>query len=227
MNYCLQILAIYTLLIINTFNAKAQTLSTVDLGDIESLTSEVSSNLFYQGLMTLYKDDQRIGELVDLEYRFLYYGFAYQDAYQPYNFGKETLVFQKKIKKKSYQAALEVSRSLFEKDPFNLNLLSKITMCYVAENEAVTAQIWQTRYDRVLQAILASGDGMSKKTAFVVNSGSDEKEVLRYLELEVIGQALEDYYEIFTVAQPNGKGVEKIYFCIKKPMEKLEELVGE
>ena len=100
-------------------------------------------------------------------------------------------------------------------------------MCYVAENEAVTAQIWQTRYDRVLQAILASGNGMSKKTAFVVNSGSDEKEVLRYLELEVIGQALEDYYEIFTVAQPNGKGVEKIYFCIKKPMEKLEELVGE
>lgn len=227
MNHYFRIFTIYILLIISILSAKAQDVSSIDFGNIESLMTDVSSNLFYKSLLQTYKDDQKIVELMDLEYHCLYYGFTFRDAYQPYNFGKETRLLQKKMGEQAYEAALAIAKPLFEKDPFNLNLLAKIATCYAAESQTDVAQIWHTRYGQILQTILASGDGLSRETAFVVNSGSDEKEILHFLQLEIVGQALEDYYEVFTVAQPNEKGIEKIYFCIKKPMEKLEELVGE
>ena len=227
MTKLIKVTTVCILLLNNILNIKAQLISSIDFDNIELLTTDSQSNLFYESLMITYKNDEQVAELLPLEYHCLYYGFTFTEAYQPYNFGKELRLFQTNIADEQYQVALEIGKKLFDKDPFNLNLLSGLTYCYQADNQVDKAVLWQKRYDMILQTILKSGDGRSVENAFVVNNGSDEKEILKYLQLEVTGQSLLGYCEVFVVAQPNEHGIEKVYFNINKPMKKLEALVGE
>ena len=79
------------------------------------------------------------------------------------------------------------------------------------------------RYQQIIQAILATGNGSSKETAYKVICVSDEYEIIfKPLQVKSIQQqtTLENKYDVFNVKLPGGKA--KIFFdiSISFPLQK-------
>jgi hypothetical protein len=65
-------------------------------------------------------------------------------------------------------------------------------------------------YRGLVESVLASGDGRTPETAFVVISVPEEYAVLRALDLRPVKQALQGGIDVFTVESGGGTGI--IYF---------------
>ncbi len=80
-----------------------------------------------------------------------------------------------------------------------------------------SAAIWLYKYDKLIRTILASGDGKTPKTAFIVTKISDEYWILNAFGLKFTEQSLinkkKKYYDVIHLAE-NKYGISKLYFDI-------------
>ncbi len=104
----------------------------------------------------------------------------------------------------------------------------RITMLFGAYDHLGKREMFQKRLTQIkiiLDAILSSGDGRSKKTAIYVIKVNHEYFVLNILGFEYgDGQMLLDNKFDYLTVNKNDQGIDGLYFDISISLEKLNDL---
>lgn len=138
--------------------------------DILAKTLDSSSPYYYTGLMMRYNAGDPT--LTDEEYRYLYYGYAYQEAYKPLAANPELdklLLLASGLdpdapQRETLEAIVSTGREVLERDPFSPKVLNLMAYAYEALGDREQAEAYSRRMNGVLRTILASGDGLTQKT---------------------------------------------------------------
>jgi hypothetical protein len=196
---------------------RAQLISRVDFDAIRRAVSDSGSPYHYPRLwQRLLRSDPAL----DLScYRHLYYGQVYQDSYDPVNtklLEREREYFVN-VREGKRAAAAAAARELVRRDPLNLKYNQMAAAGLLQRGDSAAARAHLRRWRSLVDVILASGDGRSDTTAYVVTRVPDEYQVLRHLGREASAHVFRStsgkrlYSDVFTLT-PDGPGSDTLYF---------------
>lgn len=141
-----------------------------DEEELIARTTDTASPFYYTNLKMRYDAGDKT--LTDTDYYYLYYGYAYQDAYKPLesNPDQEKMLMiaagldVEAPDPESVEAMLGFGRAALERDPFSPKVLNLMAFGYETLGDTETAERYAARMDGVIRAIVASGDGLTEKT---------------------------------------------------------------
>ncbi|MCW3170748.1 DUF4919 domain-containing protein [Chryseobacterium sp. 09-1422] len=202
---------IYFTLIFSLFSCCAYS-QNISLDSIKINVQNENSNLYYEKLMYKFKFDPN--SMSDDEVKNLYYGKQFS-KYKTSYFDKDYLDFRKSLAQRNLKKAIVYGEKYLEKDPTNSEVLTYMEVAYGKKNiESKNYILYSLQSKTLLNCILKSGDGKSKKTAFKVNSVGEE-----YLIEEILGKNIRTFHRT-SILQDDGtidqfsKGGEIIYFKV-------------
>lgn len=143
---------------------------TPDEEDILDKTLDTGSPYYHTALMMRY--DAGDPTLGDEEYHYLYYGYAYQDAYKPLETNPhmdKVLLLAASIDPEhpetaTLEALVSAGRDALTKDPFSPKLLNLMAFAYGALGDTEQERAYSDRTDGIIRTILASGDGLTQSS---------------------------------------------------------------
>lgn len=138
--------------------------------DIIDRITDQRSPYYYMKLMMRYTNGAL--DLTDDDYHYLYYGFAYQDAYKPLdtNVDKEEMLSLMKgmdpdnVERERLEQLLIRANAARMRDPFSPQILNVLTFVHQKLGNDGEAQRWATHLNGVIRTILSSGDGLTIKS---------------------------------------------------------------
>jgi tetratricopeptide (TPR) repeat protein len=204
--------------------ASAQRISRIDFDSVRTETSKAGSRYYFPTLLTRFQATDTT--LTRQDYTYLYYGQVFTAQYAPYGGGKQD-DFRALYNKQQYAEAIPLGEKLLANAPLDLNMLFKLLVCYHMLGDRTHAKQYARRYYSLLNAIMASGDGKSAATAYVVAVVHDEYEVLKEQHLSSSGQALVGHTDVLTVTpvddngKPTGEKAHKVYFDVTQSLAVL------
>lgn len=186
--------------------------------DIKSI-EKIAKTPFYEELFERYSSNDTTLTLED--YKIIYYGQAFQIGYSAYGSHDSVQVLRNYLNSDEedidFNKVLELTNDILDEFPFNIEHIYLNAVANYNLGENIESQKWIFKYDKLISTILASGDGLTEKTAMIVIKVSDEYSILSALELEVLSQSLTnkknknyDYLEL----KENEMGLEGLYFDV-------------
>ena len=138
--------------------------------DILARTLDSSSPYYYTTLMMRYREGDPT--LSDLDYHYLYYGYAYQEGYRPLVSDPDldrllllaSSVDPDQPRQETLEALISAGRDVLARDPFSPKVLNLMAFAYAMSGDRPKAEAYAARMNGVLRTILASGDGLSQKS---------------------------------------------------------------
>jgi len=133
----------------------------------ESIT-DPESPFFYDTLFMRYNSGDM--SLTLEEYHYLYYGYAFQEQYDPLvpiQAESNILAVFERIEDPDYYGISEILQNALEvmkSDPFSPSNLNYLTYAYGAIGDTVNERLNYDRFLKVIKVIEASGDGLKEKT---------------------------------------------------------------
>jgi len=192
----------------------AQTKS-IDLNAIKNIANTDAYNVLFNRYVnndtTLSIDD----------YGILYYGQAFKRNLVLYAMNDSARVLNTYLRNNKgaidFHKVLDLSKHIVKDEPFNIDKIYYTAIAFDKIGAKDSSDIWFNRYDKLIRAILSSGNGKSVKSAIIVTKVSDEYSILNALELKFESQSLiqkkKKYYDLMNVSQ-NDSGIDKLYFDI-------------
>jgi hypothetical protein len=185
------------------------------------------SGFYYPDLMQRYLNSDSTFTLE--QKRHLYYGYTFQPEYSPYTvrpYQDSIRVINRKdtLVEADYRALLRFADTLLAIDPFNLRALNTRLFVYDHEGDDQDFLLTLPRMNAIFDAIMSSGDGTSKETAFYVINVSHEYDILGYIGFNFGGQqSLVEHYDYLTVKK-NQYGLSGLYFDISPCLKHLNSV---
>jgi len=187
---------------------------------IKKIITVKESPFYYPSLFERYRNNDTT--LTVQEYRILYYGYIYQPKYDPYGLptyfdSLKNLLSKKTLTTNDYHTIIDYETKVLNEFPFDLREISMLAHAYDQTNQADMGSAIHNKFEKLTQAILSTGNGLSKETAMHVIANSHEYDILNFLGLTYAGEQSqgEDTWEYLKV-KPNKFKVEGIYFNIKE-----------
>lgn len=215
--------------LLGSFLAFSQNVETEnpDYKKIEKEIAKKKSELFYPKLMKKYINSDSTMTLK--EKRYLYYGYSFQDAYSPYGHSDFSDTLREVLQKEQYtdeelNRIIELSDSILVDNPFDLRVINYqlYALDKLEKKIEFDKKINQMRI--VVDALLSSGDGLKKKTAFYVIYTSHEYDLLNILGYEFGGeQSLIDHFDYLKVAK-NSQNIKGFYFDVSPCLNSMNEM---
>lgn len=210
-----------------------------DLKSIEAATKDPKSKYYYPRLMKSYRANDTI--MTDEDFRYLYYGYLFQDDYEPYRHSYnvarlkelEPLYSKARHSRPECQAILEFATETLEDNPFDLRQLNFLVYAYTQLGKVNLAKIWQNKLNHLLMAIASSGTGLDEENAWIVVLASNEYDFLNLSGMTARGQKfVPPYYDFISVTPKKEGDPQGYYFDIQAMLEEYykkhpEELESE
>lgn len=141
-----------------------------DEEDILNRTMNAGSPYYYTSLLLRYNTGD--ATLTDEDYHYLYYGYAYQEAYKPLEvnpYMDQVLMLAASIdiaapNRETLEELLLVGKDALKKNPFSPKLLNLMAFAYGALGDEEQEKAYSDRMNGVMRAILASGDGLTQSS---------------------------------------------------------------
>jgi hypothetical protein len=146
------------------------------------------------------------------DYRLLYYGFAFDAGYAPYQ-DNGTSEIMPLVKERKYDKALDVCDKILTTNPVSIttNFYKGFVLMNMAENDS--SRRYAARARKLINAIVSSGDGLTCETAFKVIYVSDEYTLLRDIfEAEPQGRRTMPPCDRFNVPKTKNYSSKTIFF---------------
>lgn len=196
---------------------------------IKKNITQKNSNLYYPKLVEKFN---KVDTTMTLEEkRHLYYGFIHQENYSPYTRSGFTDSLRITLKKKNYSTKdlkniVKYSDSLLIHNPFSLKAINYKIYAEKQLKDSIGHLNDYTKMRIITDAMLSSGDGHTKETAFFVISPTHEHSLLTLLGYKFGGkQNLIDHYD-YLILKENEYGVEGLYFDISASLDHMNSLFG-
>ena len=198
-----------------------------DYKKIEKEIAKKKSEFFYPKLMKKYMNSDSTMTLE--EKRYLYYGYSFQDTYSPYGHSDFSDTLREVLQKEQHtdeelNRIIELSDSILVDNPFDLRVINYqlYALDKLEKKIEFDKKINQMRI--VVDALLSSGDGLKKKTAFYVIYTSHEYDLLNILGYEFGGeQSLIDHFDYLKVAK-NSQDIKGFYFDVSPCLNSMNEM---
>lgn len=141
-----------------------------DEDNIVDRTMDSESPFYYPALMLRYNAGD--ATLTDEDYHYLYYGYAYQDAYKPLATNPDldkmlmlvTGIDPEKPDVATLESMISMGTDALKRDPFSPKILNLMSFAYGGLGDKVREKAYLDRMNGVIRTILASGDGFTQKT---------------------------------------------------------------
>ena len=123
------------------------------------------------------------------DYHYLYYGYAYDDAYNPLESisveSKVLSVLESDIEGDTVKAKelLKYCHELMKADPFSPKNINFMIYAYTVLGDKVNAEISADRLEKIIQTIKASGTGLREKTPWHVLWFSHAADVIASMDV--------------------------------------------
>ena len=187
----------------------------VDFNQIKGLAKTTT----YNDLLNRFKANDTTLSLDN--YLVIYYGQAFRDDYKPNARHDSVMVLNKYLNKGidsiDFRKVIKYTKMILNEFPFNIDQIYFTGVAYKKLGIKDSSNIWFYKYDKLIRSIMATGDGKTEKSAFIVTKVSDEYSIINAFGFQVTGQALTNkqkkYYDLMNVAQ-NSYGVEKLFFDV-------------
>ena len=173
-----------------------------DEEDILRNTLATSSPYYYTNLMLKYRNG--IEPLTDMEYYYLYYGYAYQDSYRPFATNHaldEMFAIVGTMNPESptvgqLEAIIEQGVAAMELDPFNPKVLNLMAFAYGALGDSQREQLYFNHLNGILKAIESSGTGLKEESPWHILMFSHAYDVVAskgyaYQESRIMSRSVE------------------------------------
>ena len=188
----------------------------VDYAEIERNIKDVDTKFHYPALLKRYMNGD--STLTLEEKRHCYYGYSFHTSYDPFK-GKKSIDFVDTLIAKSNDEmnlteVNEIIDSAFIEHPFDLKVLLYLIKFNKIDSEKRRTAVNQLTI--ILDAILSSGDGKTKNTAFDVVLLSHESLVINKLGLERSGKQSLGSNSIESLSlSKNKQKIKKLYFELR------------
>jgi len=187
--------------------------------DYEGLYETLQNEDFakeYELLLERYRNADLALTLDD--YRFLYYGFTFTEAYRPYDRNeldeKISDLLAEGINDDTRSQLIDSAIDYLDNQPFSLKMISYLKNFYqTAEGYDEEIEELKTQSQGIIEAILSSGDGLTKETGFSVNHSTDEYMVMRSLGVTPKNNHFETTFDRF-ILEENKLGYSDLYFDV-------------
>lgn len=194
---------------------------------IEKVIKEKDSDFYYSKLQKKFEDADTTMTLN--EKRHLYYGYRYQDSYSPYSHSDyqdsvRVISMKKELNFEDYELLDVYTDSILKQEPFNLRAMS--AKLYALDKLFKRKKVGKVFFkaNTVIDAILSSGDGLTKKTSYYVINPTHEYGMLDVLGYDFGGQqSLIEHYDYLTLGE-NENGIEGLYFDVTPSLNALSKM---
>ena len=194
----------------------------VDFEEIRENIQNPQSEFFYPKLMQSYLSNDT---LLDFEgYRHLYYGYSFQEDYNPFRESEFSTVIEDLYYKKEFTRAECDSIEKYAEKSLNDNIFDFRQMKFYIfalkeKKKYARAAIRQYRLNHLLAAIISSGNG-TMESPWVVLSPSHEYDLINSLGYVAIKhEELENNIDYILVDKKNDKSPEGFYFDASRVFE--------
>ncbi len=158
---------LFALFLLLTLSATAKAPNEEDILD---KTMHAASPFNYAALTMRFNNGDTT--LTDDDFHYLYYGYAYQDAYKPFesNPALEKLLLlasginPEKPDPDLLRQILLTAGEARKKDPFSPKILNLMAFAYGALGDKAKERIYHHQMNGIIRAILDSGDGFTQST---------------------------------------------------------------
>lgn len=197
-----------------------------DLEEIRRSVNDPSSPYYYPKLMQEYERNETIMDLN--AYRHLYYGYLFQEDFNPYRHNEaskknQSLYYKDTHTRAELDSIIEYSHEALADNPFDLAQINFLIYALRARGKNNYAQIWQYRLNHLIQAIISSGTGEDPEHAWYVINPSHEYDIANFQNAVVTGQHYQEpYYDLIDIEKKNAKGkviTGTFYFNIRNLLE--------
>ena len=197
----------------------------VDFDHIRNVTRSPDNIYYYPKLMKAYNSDDTT--LTIEAWRNLYYGYTFQEDYNPfresiYSNVVEQLYYKQPHSRAECDSIEKYAELSLNDNMFDLNQMNFYIYVLKEKKKHARAAVCQYRLDRLIAAIMSSGRG-TKEEPWVVIVPEHEYNIINFLgfvatEHETLDGGI-DYIKVQPVA---GKSAEGFYFDISRMMQIAE-----
>lgn len=195
---------------------KAQEVEAPNYKAIRATILNQKSQNYYPSLMRRYMANDTTLTLEQI--RNLYYGFALQEDFVPYQKEKDDLynirrtLVQSNGNPRHCPEAIRISQVVLDDNPFDLLAISTMSFAFLQLQDSISYRLWTDKQNSLLDAIVSSGDGETKETAIHVINIEHEYEVLNRLGLQIEADSLcNDQIEYLKV-KDNAEDIPGLFF---------------
>jgi len=159
------------------------------------------------------------------EFKYLYYGFTFQKGYSPYGTPalQDSLISylsREELLRAEYEVAARIGGELLQESPFRLRETFITAVSYEMAGNLRMSSAYFDFYQKQVDAIMSTGDGLSTNSAFVVIYIQDEYEIIEVLGFKFGGNQylLNGNFDMIEL-QENPYGVDALYFDVDRLLE--------
>lgn len=150
--------------------------------EIEQDVNDPSSHYYYPKLLTRFCEGDTTMTPTELER--LYYGYSFQEDYDPYrdvkyNREKATDLYTKENHTpEELDRIIQNAHRVLADFPFELRQMKLLSYAYTQKGEEASAYIWEYKLRQILSVIISSGDGVAPESAWYVISSIHPYDVI-------------------------------------------------
>ncbi len=194
----------------------------VDFDHVKEVISNPNSIYYYPKLLQSFNSNDTV--MTVEAYRNLYYGYTFQEDYNPFRESVYTTKVEQLYYKQPHTRAecdsIDKYASLALKDNiFDMNQMQFFIFVLKEKKKHARVAIRQFRLNRLVAAIMSSGKG-TKEEPWVVIAPEHEYNIVNFLGYVAIDHRDEgNGIEYVAVERKEGKNVEGFYFDVRRMME--------
>jgi hypothetical protein len=194
----------------------------VDFNHVKEVISNPNNIYYYPKLMRSFLSDDTTMTIE--AYRNLYYGYTFQEDYNPfresvYSNVVEQLYYKQPHSRAECDSIEKYARMSLDDNIFDMNQMKYFIFSLKEKKKYNRAALRQFRLDRLIATIMSSGKG-TKEEPWVVIAPEHEYNIVNFLgyvatDHEELGNGL----EYITVEPVAGKSTKGFYFDVSRMME--------
>ena len=194
----------------------------VDFDAIKAATQDSKSKFFFPKLMKAFESNDTT--MTFEEYRYLYYGYVFQEDYNPFRESQyadmiESLYYNKEFTRSECDTIEKYAELSLEDNIFDLQQMEYFIFALKEKKKFARAAIRQYRLNHIIATILSSGNGTAENP-WVVTSVSHEYYILNKLGyVATEHRTLPGCIDFIAVNPKNDKSPEGFYFDASKILE--------
>jgi hypothetical protein len=209
-----------------TEQKKGTTVVVPDMEQIRQAVNDPSSKYYYPKLMGRYQQNETIMNLED--YRYLYYGYLFQEDFNPYRHNEattknESLYYNSTHTRAELDSIISYAETALDDNPFDLTQMNFLIYALRSRGKVNRASIWQFRLNHLIQAIISSGTGDDPEHAWYVINPRHEYDIANFQNAVVKDSHYQEpYFDMIEVEKKGAKGkvtTDTYYFNIKNLLE--------
>jgi len=203
----------------------------IEKPDYKKIKSEVTnknSKMYYPNLFERYRNFDTT--LKKEEFKFLYYGYLFQDSYKPYGNSIYSDSLKKVYRKESLSSddldtIIKYEKLVLKDCPFDLRDLNMLAYGYSQKGNKDSVKLIDYELNNLIMTILSTGDGIKEKSAWHVISVGHEYDILNILGYKFGGmQSLTNKGCDYLVVGENRNGIKGFYFDVNMILEAESKL---